>query len=134
MDCPYDYKTTKDYANKPLLANSTIVIMCKVHFYSAAALLAMQSAVLATAMNSDERWSCPKQTVSTVCYKIDLSWYPVSSKLVSYTYVTLETRCLLYVPKIVDIDQYLFKLFENITAVRFFEPQCILISYGEFSR
>jgi len=25
----------------------------------------------------------------------------------------------------VDIDQYLLKLLENITAVRFFEPQCI---------
>jgi len=36
---------------------------------------------------NDVRRSCPKQTVSlsTVCYKINLTWYPVSSKLVSYT-------------------------------------------------
>jgi len=27
----------------------------------------------------------PKQIVSTVCYKINLSWYSVSSKLASYT-------------------------------------------------
>jgi len=33
-----------------------------------------------------KKWSClkPKQTVSTVCYKINLSWYPVSLKLASY--------------------------------------------------
>jgi len=34
---------------------------------------------------SDARRNCPKQTVSTICYKINLSWYPGSSKLVSYT-------------------------------------------------
>jgi len=39
---------------------------------------------LQTAAN-DARRSCPKQIVSTVCYKINLSWYPVSSKLASYT-------------------------------------------------
>jgi len=34
---------------------------------------------------NDVRGNCPKQTVSTVCYNTNLSWYPVSSKLVSYT-------------------------------------------------
>jgi len=40
---------------------------------------------------------------------------------------TLETHCLLSVPKIVDIDQYLLKLFENMTGVRFFESLCRLL-------
>ena len=72
-------------------------------------------------------YSKPKQIVSTFCYKINLSWYPVSSKLASYTWEhsTLETQCVFCVPKIVDIDQYLLESFENITGVRFLEPQCI---------
>ena len=36
-------------------------------------------------VKNDARRSSQKQTVSTVPYKINLSWYPVSSKLVSYT-------------------------------------------------
>ena len=37
---------------------------------------------------NDARRSCPKpkQILSTVCYKINLSWYPVSWKLASYTW------------------------------------------------
>jgi len=38
----------------------------------------------------------------------------------SYTVVQKTRPC-----QIVDIDQYLLKLFKNITGVRFFEPQCI---------
>jgi len=34
---------------------------------------------------NDARRNCPKQSVLTVCYKINLSWYPVSSKLIRYT-------------------------------------------------
>ena len=33
---------------------------------------------------------------------------------------TSETHCVFCVPKIMDIDQYLLKSFENITGVRFF--------------
>ena len=33
---------------------------------------------------NDALRSCPKQTVSTVCYEINTSWYPVLPKLVSY--------------------------------------------------
>ena len=51
---------------------------------------------------NDAYRSCPKQTVSTVCYKINPSWYPVSSKLVSYTH----EHWRLIAPKIVDIYQY----------------------------
>ena len=67
------------------------------------------------------------QIVSTVCYKINLSWYPVSSELASYTCEHWKFIAL-SVPKIVDIDQYLLKLFENITGFvyRFLEPQCIM--------
>jgi len=68
-----------------------------------------------------------RSVVSTVCYKINLSWYPVSSKVVSYT---CEHRRLLLIicTKIVDIDQYLLKLFENITGVRFFNHSVYMLT------
>jgi len=36
------------------------------------------------AWRNDAHWNCPKQTASTICYKINLSWYPISSKLAIY--------------------------------------------------
>jgi len=51
-----------------------------------------------------------------------LTWYSVLLKLASYMreHWTLETLCRFCVPKIVDSDQYLLKLFKNMAGVRFF--------------
>jgi len=58
------------------------------------------------------------------CYEINLSWYPVSSKLASYICEHYRLFADSLYKKIINIGQYLLKLLENFLGVRFFEPHC----------
>ena len=65
------------------------------------------------------------------CYGITLSWYPVLSKVLSYKYKHVRHFAC---TQIIDIGQYLLKLFENFVGVLFFSNHNIDMLWSRFCR
>jgi len=73
-------------------------------------------------------------SAASSCYGVSLGWYPVLSKVLSCKYKHLRHFVDILYKKIIDIGQYLFKLFQKICRGPFFSNHSVDVLWCRFCR